>query len=74
MRSVVSEIGTSEFVRIRIGIRDPEVNIPIINYVLSEVRPADYELFVAACGRAADAALALANGEKTEIVMTKFNG
>ncbi len=74
MRSVISEIGSSDFVRIRIGIRDPEINIPIINYVLSEVRPEDYELFVAACGRAADAALALAKGEKTEIVMTRYNG
>lgn len=74
MRSVIAEIGTSEFVRIRIGIRDKEVNIPIINYVLSNVRPEDYNLFIAACGKAADAALALAKGEKCELVMTKFNG
>ncbi len=74
MRSVIAEIGSSDFVRIRIGIRDPEVNIPIINYVLSEVRPEDYELFISACGRAADAALALAKGETTEMVMTRFNG
>lgn len=74
MRSVIAEIGTSDFARIRIGIRDPEVNIPIINYVLSEVRKEDYELFISACGRAADAALALAKGETTENVMTKYNG
>ena len=74
MRSVIAETGSSDFVRIRIGIRDSEVNIPIINYVLSNVRPEDYELFVDACGRAADAALALAEGQKTELVMTKFNG
>lgn len=74
MRSVIAEIGSSEFVRIRIGIRDPEVSVPIINYVLSNVRPEDYELFISACGRAADAALALIKGEKCENVMTKFNG
>ncbi len=74
MRSVIAEIGSSNFPRIRIGIRDAEVNIPIINYVLANVRPEDYELFVAACGRAADAALALAKGEKCELVMTRFNG
>lgn len=74
MRSVIAEIGTSQFVRIRIGIRDEQVNVPIINYVLSNVRPEDYNLFIAACGKAADAALALAKGEKCEIVMTKFNG
>lgn len=74
MRSVISEINTSDFVRIRIGIRDSEVNVPIINYVLSEVKKEDYSLFVSACGRAADAAIALAKGEKTELVMTAYNG
>ena len=74
MRSIISEINSSDFVRIRIGIRDSEVNIPLINYVLANVRPEDYELFISACGRAAEAALALAKGEKTELVMTRFNG
>ncbi len=74
MRSVIAEIGTQNFARIRIGIRDTEVNIPIINYVLSEVRKDDYELFISACGRAAEAAIALAGGEAIENVMTKYNG
>lgn len=74
MRSVIAETGTQNFARIRIGIRDPEIDIPIINYVLSEVRKSDYELFISACGRAADAAIALAGGDKIENVMTKFNG
>ena len=74
MRSVISETGSSDFVRIRIGIRDPEINIPIINYVLSEVRKEDYELFISACGRAADAAIALAQDVTVENVMTKYNG
>ncbi len=74
MRSVIAEIGTSAFTRIRIGIRDEEVNVPIIDYVLSNVKVEDYELFVSACNRAAQAALALAAGEQTEAVMTRFNG
>ena len=74
MRSVIAEIGTSAFVRIRVGIRDSMVDIPIINYVLSEVRKEDYELFISACNRAADAAIALAKGEAIESVMTKYNG
>ena len=74
MRSVIAEIGTQNFARMRIGIRDPEVNIPIIDYVLSEVKKTDHELFVSACGRAADAAIALAGGEAVESVMTKYNG
>ncbi len=74
MRSVIAEIGFSDFARIRIGIRDEEVNIPLINYVLSEVKREDYELFIAACTRAADAAIALAKGESCENVMTAYNG
>lgn len=74
MRSVIAEIGTQDFTRIRIGIRDGAVDIPIINYVLSEVRKEDYDLFVAACNKAAEAALCIAQGEAVENVMTKFNG
>lgn len=74
MRSVIAETGISQFARIRIGIRDPEVNIPIINYVLSEVRKEDYELFASACNRAGEAAVLLAKGENIENVMSKYNG
>lgn len=74
MRSVIAEIGTSDFARIRIGIRDPEVNIPIINYVLSEVRREDYELFISVCKKAARAAIAIAEGATIENVMTAYNG
>ena len=74
MRSVIAETGVSEFARIRIGIRDEEVQIPLINYVLSEVRREDYDLFVSACRRAAEAAVALAGGESIDLVMTKYNG
>ena len=73
MRSVIAEIGTSEFTRIRIGIRDSEVNIPIIKYVPSDVKREDYELFISVCGRAADAAIAIAKGELVEKVMTDYN-
>ena len=74
MRSVIGETGWTNFPRIRIGIRDAAVNIPIIDYVLSEIRKDDYELFSEACGRAADAAIAFAGGMKIEDVMNKFNG
>lgn len=74
MRSVISEIGKNDFARIRIGIGDPEVDIPIIDYVLSEIRKSDYELFISASKRAAEAAIELARGTKIEMVMTKYNG
>jgi len=74
MRSVIAELGFSDFARIRIGIHDPEVNVPLIDYVLSEIRKDDYELFAAACKRAAEAAVSIATGERFELVMTKYNG
>ena len=74
MRSVIAELGFTEFARIRIGIRDPEVQIPILDYVLSEVRKEDYDLFASASQRAADAAVALAKGEDFDRVMTRYNG
>lgn len=74
MRSVIAEIGTQNFTRIRIGIRDSQVDIPIINYVLSEIKKEDYELFISASNRAADAAIEIASGKAVERVMTCYNG
>ena len=73
MRSIIGETGLTNFARIRIGIRDEEVNIPIINYVLSEVRKDDYPLFADACKKAGEAAAAFAKGEDIEKVMCRFN-
>ena len=73
MRSIIGETGLTNFPRIRVGIRDEEVNIPIINYVLSEIKKDDYELFASACQKAGEAAAAFAHGEDIERVMCKFN-
>ncbi len=73
MRSIIGETGLTNFARIRIGIRDEEVNIPIINYVLSEVRKDDYELFANACKKAGEASAEFAKGLDIEKVMCKFN-
>ena len=72
MRSIIGETGLTNFARIRIGIRD-EVDIPIIHYVLSEVRKDDYELFASACQKAGEAAAVFAGGEDIEKVMCKYN-
>lgn len=74
MRSIIGETGLKDFPRIRIGIRDEEVDIPIINYVLSEVRKEDYELFASACHKAGEAAASFASGTRLELVMGKYNG
>ena len=73
MRSIIGETGLKDFPRIRIGIRDEEVNIPIINYVLSEVRKDDYPLFADACHKAGEAAAEFARGLDIEKVMCKYN-
>lgn len=74
MRSVIAELGYTDFARIRIGIRDEERNIPILNYVLSDILKEDYDLFSNATKRAAEAALLLAGGERIDNVMGKYNG
>ena len=74
MRSIIGETGLTNFARIRIGIRDENVDIPIINYVLSEVRKEDYETFGAACKKAGEAAAEFAKGVDIERVMGKYNG
>ena len=73
MRSVIGETGQANFARIRIGIRDEEANIPIVNYVLSEIKKEDYELFANACQKAGEAAAEFAKGLNIEKVMGKFN-
>jgi PTH1 family peptidyl-tRNA hydrolase len=74
MRSIIGETGLRDFARIRIGIRDEELNVPIIDYVLSEVRKDDYTLFADACRRAGEAAAEFARGVRIDLVMGKFNG
>jgi len=49
------------------------VNIPIINYVLAEVRKEDYTLFADACHKAGEAAAEFARGLDIEKVMCKYN-
>ncbi len=74
MRSIIGEIGVSDFPRIRIGIRDEQVNVPIIQYVLADIRKEDYPLFAQACENAADAAIEFVKGKDIGQVMTQFNG
>jgi len=73
MRSVIGETGISSFPRIRIGIKDPAVNVPIIDYVLAEIKKEDYELFASASLKAAEAVCEFVNGESIENVMNKYN-
>ena len=73
MRSIIAEIGTTQFPRIRIGIKDEEVNIPIINYVLSNIKKEDYPLFADACRLAGEAVVEFVRGKDIDKVMCNFN-
>ncbi len=73
MRSVIGETGLTNFPRIRIGIRDEEVNIPIINYVLADIKKEDFPLFAEACQRAGDAVVEFVKGIPIDKVMCKYN-
>ncbi|MCD8200496.1 MAG: aminoacyl-tRNA hydrolase [Clostridia bacterium] len=74
MRSIVSEIGSTDFVRIRIGIKDADIDVPLLDYVLSDVREADYDTYLSACRRAAEAAVRIASGEALDLVIQDYNG
>ena len=73
MRSIIGETGLKDFPRIRIGIRDEEVNIPIINYVLADIKKEDYPLFAEACKKAGEASAEFVRGLDIQKVMCKYN-
>ena len=73
MRSVIGETGLKDFPRIRIGIKDDTVDIPIINYVLADIKKEDYPLFADACKKVAEAVVTFVGGETIDKVMCKFN-
>ena len=73
MRNIVSELGDTAFARIRIGIGDPDSRIPVIDYVLSEIRRADRDLFDDALDLAADAAERFCRGDSIDRLQQQFN-
>lgn len=75
MKSVISEIKTTEFLRIRIGFHPNDgLKIPLIDYVLSGIKGEDAPLFIKAIDTAANAAAAFAEGKDAEYIMRTFNG
>ena len=75
MRSIVARLGSGDFPRLRIGIgRPPHPDFDVADYVLSEVRRADYDLMIEAIGRAADACEDFMRGMGPDALMQKYNG
>ncbi|MCQ2386985.1 MAG: aminoacyl-tRNA hydrolase [Clostridia bacterium] len=75
MRSIIKEIGSGEFTRIRVGFK-PQDNsqIPLINLVLSKISKEDKPIFERAISFASDAMIDFANGKDIQYLMQKYNG
>lgn len=72
MKSVVQELNTSEFIRIRVGIGQPEFKNDMINYVLGKIPEEEQQVLKTGVKKAADAIEEiLKNG--IDIAMNKFN-
>ena len=72
MRNIVSELGTTDFPRVRIGIK-PDRPYVLIDYVLSDIRGDDSAAFTEAIKIAADALDDFIQGEPIENIMCRYN-
>ena len=55
MKSVVHEIQTEDFPRIRVGIGNPEYKNDLLNYILTKIPEEDYKILENSIERASDA-------------------
>lgn len=74
MRNIVQEIGTTEFMRIRVGVGSARGERELRDYVLSEIRGEQKEILDRALDKAADCVLDCLNGTDTDAIMRKYNG
>jgi PTH1 family peptidyl-tRNA hydrolase len=72
MKSIISTLGTDEFVRIRIGVGRPAVSGEQVDYVLGRMAPRERKLVRDASTRAADAAEAAVR-DGLDFAMNRFN-
>lgn len=72
MKSVVEELHSEEFPRIRVGIGKPKFDGDMINYVIGAISEEDKEILNEGCEKAKDAVIEIMkNG--IDIAMNKFN-
>ncbi|CDE90686.1 MAG: aminoacyl-tRNA hydrolase [Clostridia bacterium] len=72
MKSVVQELNTTDFIRIRVGIGQPEFKSDMINYVIGKVPEEEQKILQQGTKKAAEAIEEiLKNG--IDIAMNKFN-
>lgn len=73
MKSIVQALQSNQFNRIRLGIYDKEIQIPIINYVLSNISKENMPIYQAMFDKAAQACLLWLTGTDIEKVMNIYN-
>ena len=75
MRNVIKELGTDNFARIRVGFKTERAKqIPLIDYVLSGIRPEEKDLFDKATSVAGKAGFDFASGKPLQEIMQRYNG
>ena len=75
MRNIIKEIAQTNFPRVRIGFKQSEDGkIPLLNYVLSGIKPEEKSIFDKAISVAAEAAYEFAEGKKIQDIMQAHNG
>ncbi len=72
MKSVVSRLGTENFPRVRVGIGTPEFKNDLINYVIGNIKDAEYEVLKEGINKAADAVVSIIK-DGIDNAMNKFN-
>lgn len=72
MQSIITQLGTKEFARMRVGIGRPPGKLDSVDYVLKGFKPAEKEDLMIILNCCADAIEVFIN-EGVEIAMTKFN-
>lgn len=72
LKSIINELNTEDFARIRVGIGKNAEHQDLADFVLSKMRIDDNQKF--GLERAAEAAVCFAKGESIDKIMTNFNG
>ncbi len=74
MRNIVAQLGKSDFPRVRLGFKPTEqMQIPLINYVLSGIKQEDKEVFSSAIDKSAKAGYDFAHGKPIQEIMQLYN-
>ena len=72
MKSVIENLNTEDFIRVRVGIGTPENKEDLINYVIGAIPKREKELLEEATKKAAESVIEiLDNG--IDIAMNKYN-